>query len=306
VDGDAERGLPRPLKAGLAGLGLAVLLGVVALAARSRHPGAGGVHLHQRGVPAWVANDLLTIVVIAYALGALVLAVAFFLLRDKWRPPIGRSWLRQLVMLAVVLVSLALLGYRFAHLRNAHHARAARSHEVASGRRTKAQTLPRVPSARRPAQFDWVFAAAVGGGLALLAILLLARRRGELTADERETIEEELSAVVSDTIDDLRREADARKAVIAAYARMERVLAQHGQPRHPSEAPFEYLSRILLRLRVRPAAVRELTELFERAKFSTHEIDHAMKERAIAALVSVRHDLQAPLAAERAPAPAPA
>jgi hypothetical protein len=39
--------------------------------------------------------------------------------------------------------------------------------------------------------------------------------------------------------------------------------------------------------------VRDLTDLFERAKFSTHEIDEPMKERAIAALISVRDDLQA-------------
>ena len=79
--------------------------------------------------------------------------------------------------------------------------------------------------------------------------------------------------------------------MIAAYARMERVLAEHGHPRRPSEAPFEYLARVLIELRVRAAGVRDLTELFERAKFSTHEIDQPMKERAIAALVSVRDDL---------------
>jgi hypothetical protein len=138
-----------------------------------------------------------------------------------------------------------------------------------------------------------VFAAVVGAGLVLLAVVLLRRRREEPEEEMPETVEQELTTVVSDAIDDLRREADSRKAVIAAYARMERVLGQHGQPRQPSEAPFEYLARILLRLRVRPGAVRDLTELFERAKFSTHDIDQPMKERAIAALISVRDDLQA-------------
>lgn len=45
-------------------------------------------------------------------------------------------------------------------------------------------------------------------------------------------------------------------------------------------------------LRVRDSAVRSLTELFEYAKFSKHEINHAMKERAIESLVMVRDDLQ--------------
>ncbi len=294
MDENGERGLPRSVKAALAGLGLAGLLAVVALAARSRQPGdGGGVRLHQREVPAWVANDLLTIIVIGYALGAVILVVAMIVLRDEWKPPKGRNWLRQFVMLAILLTAVTVLGYRFERLRNAHHARTSHTQTIAGGRTPRPQTLPKLPAARRPAKFDWVFAAAVGGGLALLAVLLLARRRGELAVAEGETVEEELSAVVSDTIDDLRAETDPRRAVIAAYARMERVLGRHGQPRDPSEAPYEYLTRILLRLRVRPAAVRDLTELFERAKFSTHEIDLSMKERAIAALVSVRDDLQA-------------
>ncbi|TML84827.1 MAG: hypothetical protein E6G09_06530 [Actinobacteria bacterium] len=36
-----------------------------------------------------------------------------------------------------------------------------------------------------------------------------------------------------------------------------------------------------------------VTELFEYAKFSPHEIDPAMKEHAIESLVAVRDDLQA-------------
>jgi hypothetical protein len=133
----------------------------------------------------------------------------------------------------------------------------------------------------------------VGGGLLLTAFVLFTRRRREAEEEEEAGVEEELVAVVGDTIDDLRNEADPRRAVIAAYARMERVLALHGYPRHRSEAPYEYLARVLGRLRVRTGAVNDLTELFERAKFSTHEIDQPMKERAIGALVSVREDLQA-------------
>jgi hypothetical protein len=45
-------------------------------------------------------------------------------------------------------------------------------------------------------------------------------------------------------------------------------------------------------LQVRESSVRSLTELFEYAKFSPHEIDEAMKERAIESLVAVKEDLQ--------------
>lgn len=294
MGGTRERGLMRPAKAVLVAFAVAALLAVVALAARSRHPGGGAVHLHQRGVPAWVANDLLTIVVIGYALAVLVMIVVFLMLRDEWRQPKGRPWLRQLLVFMVVIIGVSLLGYRLEYLRHLHGGQGGHAVQTTGVGQQRPQTLPNLPAARRPAHFDWVFALVVGGGVVLLAAVLMRRRRpDELEDEEPESVEEELTVVVSDAIDDLRGEADARRAVIAAYARMERVLGQHGEPRHPSEAPFEYLARVLLRLRVRPAAVQDLTELFERAKFSTHDIDQRMKERAIAALVSVRDDLKA-------------
>jgi hypothetical protein len=284
----------RPARAVLVACAVAGLLAVVALAARSRHPGGGSVHVHQRGVPAWVANDLLTIVVIGYALAVLVMIVVFFMLRDEWRKPKGRPWLRQLLVFAAIMVGVSFLGYRLEYLRHRNGVQAGHGVATTGAVTQRTPTLPNLPAARRPAHFDWVFAAVVGGGLVLLAVVLLRRRReDELEDEEPETVEEELTMVVSDAIDDLRGETDPRRAVIAAYARMERVLGQHGQPRDPSEAPFEYLARVLLRLRVRPAAVRDLTELFERAKFSTHDIDQPMKERAITALITVRDDLQA-------------
>jgi hypothetical protein len=81
--------------------------------------------------------------------------------------------------------------------------------------------------------------------------------------------------------------------VIAAYARLERVLAAHGLPRKPSEAPLEYLARMLTELSVSDRAARALTELFERAKFSQRAVGSEMKEQAIEALETVRDDLLA-------------
>ena len=45
------------------------------------------------------------------------------------------------------------------------------------------------------------------------------------------SVAEAVADVLEDTLDDLRAEADPRRAVIAAYARLERVLATHGLPR---------------------------------------------------------------------------
>jgi hypothetical protein len=121
------------------------------------------------------------------------------------------------------------------------------------------------------------------------------RRRVELVLEDP-AVRAELAQAISDAIDDLEAEPDARRAVIAAYARMEAVLARHGLPRRPSETPWEYLGRVLIDLRARAEPVRRLTSLFERAKFSRHEIDAPMKREAIGALVDIRDDLRTAVA----------
>ena len=117
------------------------------------------------------------------------------------------------------------------------------------------------------------------------------RARGELVREDRLTTE--LVAAMDESLDDLRAEPDPRRAVIAAYARLERVLASHRLPRRPAEAPLEYLARMLSDLSVSPDAARRLTDLFERAKFSQHAVGTEMKEEAISALETVRDDLLA-------------
>ncbi len=97
---------------------------------------------------------------------------------------------------------------------------------------------------------------------------------------------------MSDAIDDLEAEPDARRAVIAAYARMEGVL---GAPRPPPPRRARRRSSTCgascSGSPPRADAVKRLTSLFEQAKFSRHEIDSAMKQDAIGALREIRDDL---------------
>ena len=111
---------------------------------------------------------------------------------------------------------------------------------------------------------------------------------------------ETLADVLDETLDDLRAESDPRRAVIAAYARMERSLAAHGVPRRRFEAPHEYLGRVLGELTGGRLAASRLTTLFERARFSPHEIDADMKAAAIEAIERLQADLAAVEAAEAA------
>jgi Domain of unknown function (DUF4129) len=127
--------------------------------------------------------------------------------------------------------------------------------------------------------------------LVVLAVALAARRRRRATP-QRGLVAEELSALVERSLAELEAERDPRRAVIAAYAGMEQTLAANGLPRAPAEAPLEYLARALAELRVSEASAGRLTELFQRARFSRHEVGEAMKQDAIEALAAVRDELR--------------
>jgi hypothetical protein len=127
----------------------------------------------------------------------------------------------------------------------------------------------------------------------LVVVLALRRRRTGARADrsaDHADLAGEVGAVLDDVIARLRGEGDPRQAVITAYARMEDVFARHGLPRRPSEAPLEFLARALEHVS-RPDAVASLTDLFERAMFSTEPFDRARQDEAIDALVVVRDDI---------------
>ena len=294
MDEEGQAGLPRALKAAAAGIVLIALLAVVALGARGGHPSAH-YRSHQRQVPPVVGNALLTGLVIGLVLGLVLLIIAFFTFRHEWITPRSR-WLRDLFVTVAMACLVTLVAYRVFHAHHRRHPSAGNALGTNGLQQTNTrETLPQLPAPKQSAHFDWRFAALLAG-LALLttAYFMLRSRRSRGIRAAEPDVEEELEAAVSDSIDDLRREPDPRRAVIAAYARMERVLRRHGRARRAAEAPYEYLERVLMDLRIGPAAVAELTELFERAKFSVHRIDGTMKTRAIDALISVREDLQRP------------
>jgi len=128
--------------------------------------------------------------------------------------------------------------------------------------------------------------------LAAVVAYVVAEHRANRGRRSDEGLAEQLAMVLDETLDDLRAEADPRRAIIAAYARLERVLAANGIPRRASETSDEYLARVLNNLELDSGAVERLTALFTRAKFSQHDVDTAMKEEAIGALEQVRDELR--------------
>lgn len=279
----------RTVKLALAALALIALLVVVSFATRSGF-GHASSSRPTPGYVSWAMSIFLVVFVLMIPVAIYAYGIhARESLAQKQRKPYYVRVIRNLVFVLLILgLGLARLFWH-GKIHLSFHAPALtpppHAGKVAGGHRATTAYQP---------TFQWP----VLYGTILLAVLVAAwfwwlRRNAPPAAELREpTVAEDVAASIADAIDDLEAEPDARLAVIAAYARMERAFDRHGLERRPSETPAEYLRRILTGLGSRAEPVARLTELFEQAKFSAHPIDGSMKRDAIDALRAIRSDLQ--------------
>jgi Domain of unknown function (DUF4129) len=274
--------------------GLLGLVGVVAVAAAGRAPG-GGESRPSAAAPTLLADYLSTVALLLVPAGAVLFIFAAFVRRGYRADKGGRraGGPRSLVVAGFVLVAVLAIvqqGLRLDWLDRNDPQKAKLSKPVTG--KGKDKTEPAAEQPYRP-QFRWLPVFVLGSlvvGIGTAMTIFAVRRRRELVRDM--PIVEALSDVLAETLDDLRGERDPRQAVIRAYSRMERTLAARGLPRRETEAPLEYLARVLDAVQASAHSVRRLTQLFQRARFSTHEIDTGMKEDAIEALSGLRAELE--------------
>jgi uncharacterized membrane protein len=290
VERQSEKSPGGAIRAGALAFLILGFMVLVTLGASGAH-GTGHARLAERQVPNTLQDSWVTLMTIAYAVVIVAVLVTIFRRRDRWEDP-RSHWLQNFV---AILVLMALLtGAGFWAVRHGHfHARSQKQQAQQGQAARGGKSVTFKPLAARHAHFQWPLALGLGGLVLLGGVWVVIRRTRSKESTEAESVEEELVQAIGSTIEDLRNERDARRAVIAAYASMERILASHGLARRGAEVPYEYLARVLHLLDVRESAVRSLTELFEYAKFSHHEIDPSMKEHAIESLVAVQDDLQA-------------
>jgi Domain of unknown function (DUF4129) len=262
---------------------------LVALAARSYRPFTGGETGGQREASMTFLDSVFTITLVI----AVVLAIIGLWLRVPRRggKPGAASPYSGLVVLLVLALAASVMGR--ALMQYEPRPQEPESTDAAlPGKLRPGQPVAEEDMERSP-RVVWPLAVALAA-LVLASVIVLVivdRRRSRAAARSPEELEE-LARALDEAIEDLRRDPDPRRAVVAAYARMEQALSYYGLPRRPSEAPYEYLGRVGRELDAQEQ-VAALTELFEEAKFSEHSVDESMRGRAIDALSSVRREVRA-------------
>jgi hypothetical protein len=280
--------LTRAARILIVGAGLVFLLAVVAA---GTHAGFGNNGGHGTVSRTLVSYGVTTFIVLIVVL--LPVAIYFRLMELKESPPESphslRRVLRGLMGIAAAMVFAYMLHLVWPHIHPQHGApKTKQPPQLGKGGL-------KLGHAAKPAgpTFEWpvLIAAAVFLLVAFGIAVYRIRTRPPLAPLEGLGLEEDLAATIGDAIDDLESEPDARRAVIAAYARMEAVLGRHGLQRRLSETPIEYLRRVLSGITAHGDAVSRLTSLFERAKFSSHSIEDDAKQQAIASLREIREGI---------------
>ena len=265
------------------------LLAVVAIAARGRPLGKSGGKGAGLPVTFWeyVFTSLLIFVLVLFVLG---LAALLLLRRERTEiPSYNRRTLRAVL---IITLGVPVIFFIARHV-NLQHLLHPTAPKTTLGKHPKGQNGGgHGATGSRHLQFRWdefgvVVALLVGLGLYSAA----GRRR--LGPRMGRPDPEALAAALDESLDDIRADPDLRRAIVAAYARMETTLAAAGIPRDPAEAPLEYVERALLMLDTSADAVRRLTDLFVWARFSQHEPEPSMRDEAVDALIAVRDELRA-------------
>jgi hypothetical protein len=155
-------------------------------------------------------------------------------------------------------------------------------------------SVPQSAPIGAPPLVTWTFAAlALAAGLGALALAVWVTF-GERLAEWWEGAAADapplppLTAAVEESLEDLRAEPDARRAIIRCYARFERVAADSGFKRKPWHTPMEFMREALPRLPVPRGTVPTLTGLFELARFSHRALGPTERDRAVDALDEIK------------------
>lgn len=141
---------------------------------------------------------------------------------------------------------------------------------------------------------DWP--AAIIAGLVLVAVGFLVWRA--LRPPPRRPSRDrppgsELASALDDALARAEDQADPRLAVIAAWARVERIFAERGAARKQAETPFEFAGRVAAVGGVEAGVLQRLADLYEWARFSLHQVTPDMRGEALRRLAEIRQGVHA-------------
>lgn len=154
------------------------------------------------------------------------------------------------------------------------------------------------PPTSPPADLDLVEVAVLAVILAGALGAAVVSRRRMVAAGDAGPVDGGREAALESAVDEVRETLligdDPRSAVIRSYQKLELALDRLGLQRHPAETPTEHLRRVLAGQTIDPVPLLRLGELYRVARFSTHPVTEADRDRAAGSLAAIGSRLAAP------------
>lgn len=248
------------------------------------------------GVPTWLLDVLASAVAVGAVFGAIVV-VAFFWpgRRRKADDADGARQVPWWIKAVAVFLLLLLLALVMTLLRQDPERESTRGDRTHAAQEAPAGEADDAPDSGGSGIDWWIVAlSVVVACVAIVAYAIATRRRLRSEVDPTTDHRAVIAEAADESLARLRAEPDPRRAVIAAFAWMERLLERAGWARRRSEAPFEYVDRVLVEAGAGTQASSTLAALFERAEFAPHPVGPEMKDAAIDALVDLRDGMRDP------------
>jgi len=108
----------------------------------------------------------------------------------------------------------------------------------------------------------------------------------------RRQVREQVRAAVDEGLSDLDvSDTDARRAVIACWARLEAAAAAAGTQRQPGDTSTELVERLLAEHEITASVLAGFAAVYREARFATHVVNDEMRAQARAALGQLRDEL---------------
>lgn len=192
---------------------------------------------------------------------------------------------------AIVLLALAIFCIATVPLLTQDEA----STPTPAARPSTGATQPRATGRGRAAgslDLGWLLVpVAVTLAVAAPVAVLIRRRRARRDEAAHRDDESALAQAVTASIAALESDRDPRRAILRAYAQMERAFDRVEIVRARDETASEFLVRTTRRLPLSAPAAAALTGRFEEVRYSTHEITEADRQDALASLRVVEREL---------------
>jgi len=109
---------------------------------------------------------------------------------------------------------------------------------------------------------------------------------------ETEKVERDITSTVDKAITELHQGKDTESTILRCYQRMCLILEEKGVENEDSMTPREFEGVAIKKLRVQRSRISKIREIFELAKYSSHQLDEEDKNRILQEFKALKEELK--------------